>query len=115
VPSIGDEPAHGKVTLTPNGKWVYTPDPGFIGKDKFTIIVTDKDGNEEEIVIEIDVDEVPKGTVTSDPDGKDKGGKPAVLPKTGEDSPLPIYLAGGSLIILGYVLSRRFRRGNKQE
>ncbi|MFE4710754.1 collagen binding domain-containing protein [Paenibacillus sp. NPDC056722] len=119
VPSVGDKPAHGKVTLKPNGKWVYTPDPGFIGKDKFTIIVTDKDGNEEEIVIEIDVEEVPKGTVTGEPDGngnsKGKDGKPSVLPKTGEDSPLPIYLVGGSLIILGYVLSRRFRRGGKQE
>lgn len=121
IPSIGNQPAHGKVVLTPDGKWVYTPNPGFVGKDKFTITVTDEDGNEEEMVIEIDVDEVPKGNVTGDPGGKsndkgsksnDKGGKPSVLPKTGEDSPLPIYLAGGALIILGLALNRRFRRNN---
>jgi LPXTG-motif cell wall-anchored protein len=113
IPSVGDEPGHGKVTITKDGKWIYTPNPGFIGKDKFTIIVTDENGNEEEILIEIDVEEVPKGTVTEPGDKGDKGGnKPTTLPKTGEDSPLPIYLVGGSLVLLGFVLTRRFKRGN---
>lgn len=108
VPSLGDEPSHGKVTIK-DGKWIYTPDPGFIGKDKFSIIVTDENGNEEEIFIEIDVDEVPKGTIT---EPGDKDNKPTQLPKTGENSALPIYLVGGSLVLLGVVLSRRFKRNN---
>lgn len=97
------------MTITKDGKWVYTPDPGFVGKDKFSIIVTDENGNEEEIFIEIDVEEVPKGTI-SEP-GEDNN-KPAQLPKTGEDSALPIYLVGGSVILLGALLSRRFKRSN---
>jgi len=109
VPSLGDEPGHGKVTITKDGKWVYTPDPGYIGKDKFTIIVTDENGNEEEILIEIDVEEVPKGTVT---EPGNNSNKPTQLPKTGEDSAFPIYLAGGSLVLLGFVLTRRFKRNN---
>ncbi|MEK4192741.1 Ig-like domain-containing protein [Paenibacillus sp. FSL L8-0323] len=109
VPSLGDEPGHGKVIITKDGKWVYTPDPGYIGKDKFTIIVTDENGNEEEILIEIDVEEVPKGTVTKPGNNSNK---PTQLPKTGEDSAFPIYLVGGSLVLLGFVLTRRFKRNN---
>ncbi len=109
LPSIGDEPDHGKVTITKDGKWIYTPDPGFIGKDKFTIIVTDENGNKEEIEIEIDVEEVPTGTVK---EPGDNSNKPTQLPKTGEDSSLPIYLVGGSLVLIGFVLARRFKRSN---
>ena len=36
-----DEPAHGTITLFPNGKYNYTPDPGFVGNDWFTYEVTD--------------------------------------------------------------------------
>jgi len=105
VPSIGEKPENGKVTITSDGKWIYTPDPGFIGKDKFTIIVTDEEGDEEVTVIEINVEEVPRGTV-------DDPGSPAKLPQTGEKSPFPLYLLGGGLIILGYILNRRAKWGN---
>ncbi|MEK4044516.1 SpaA isopeptide-forming pilin-related protein [Paenibacillus sp. FSL H8-0048] len=113
IPSIGEEPAHGTVTITPDGKWTYTPDPGYTGKDKFTIVVTDEDGNEEEITIEVGVDEVPKGTVTEPTDKGNNSGLPGKLPQTGEESPLPLYLTGGGLIILGFVLSRRFNARKK--
>ncbi|ASA19660.1 collagen binding domain-containing protein [Paenibacillus donghaensis] len=113
IPSIGDQPSNGKVILTPDGKWVYTPNPGFTGKDQFTIVVTDEDGNEEEVLIEIDVEEVPKGTVTDTPEGD--GLPAAVLPKTGEESAWLIYLSGAALIILGLVLSRRFKRSDSSK
>ncbi|OMG01587.1 hypothetical protein BK146_06790, partial [Paenibacillus sp. FSL R7-0333] len=113
IPSIGEEPAHGTVTITPDGKWTYTPDPGYTGKDKFTIVVTDEDGNEEEITIEVGVDEVPKGTVTEPTDKGNNSGLPGKLPQTGEESPLPLYLTGGGLIILGAVLARRFNARKK--
>ncbi|WP_238655052.1 SpaA isopeptide-forming pilin-related protein [Paenibacillus piscarius] len=113
IPSIGEEPSHGTVTITPDGKWTYTPDPGYTGKDKFTIVVTDEDGNEEEITIEVGVDEVPKGTVTEPTDKGNNSGLPGKLPQTGEESPLPIYLSGGGLIILGAILARRFNARKK--
>ncbi|WP_052092205.1 collagen binding domain-containing protein [Paenibacillus sp. FSL H7-0357] len=55
--------------------------------------------------VEVEDDEIPAGTVTG------SGGQ---LPQTGENSPLPIYLAGLGLILAGFILSRVFRR-RKQE
>lgn len=99
---VGKQPEHGKVTVSTDGNWQYKPDPGFTGKDKFSVIVKDKDGNEEEVFIDIDVDEVPLG-VTPDK-GKPNGG---TLPKTGEDSPLPLQLAGVALILAGIGIAIR--------
>lgn len=117
VPEIGDQPEHGTVVLTPDGKWRYTPDPGFVGKDSFTIIVTDEDGNEEEVLIEVAVEEVPKGTVTEPANGGGgiDPGLPATLPKTGEASTLPNYLIGGGLVLLGLYFARRMKRGDQAD
>ncbi|QJD82346.1 collagen binding domain-containing protein [Cohnella herbarum] len=101
---VGEKPKHGTVKVTPDGKWKYTPDKDYKGKDSFTIIVTDKDGNEEEILVDIDVDDVPRGGV--DPDGKAPG---KTLPKTGESSSLPLQLAGLALVAMGVVLLNRKR------
>ncbi|AIQ45579.1 hypothetical protein R70723_06450 [Paenibacillus sp. FSL R7-0273] len=120
IPSISEEPAHGTVVLSPDGKWTYTPDPGYTGKDKFTITVTDEDGNEQEVIIEVGVDEIPLGTVPDTDNGTDhtdsdneNNGLPGNLPKTGEESPLPLYLAGGALVVIGIALALRFRTRNK--
>lgn len=123
IPSISEEPSHGTVVVTPDGKWTYTPDPGFTGKDKFIVTVTDEDGNEQEIIIEVDIDEVPLGSVPDNDAGTDNSANsdndnnslPGNLPKTGEESPLPIYLTGGGLMVLGIFLAVRFRTRNKQE
>lgn len=119
IPSISEKPSHGTVVLTPDGKWTYTPDPGYTGKDKFTITVTDEDGNEQEVIIEVGVDEIPLGTVPDNDDGtdsdNDNNGLPGNLPKTGEESPLPLYLAGGALVMIGIILALRFRTRNKPE
>lgn len=89
---IEEEPENGTVEIDEDGNWKYTPDPGFTGEDKFVIKVTKPDGSEEEIVIIIDVDDIPLGT----PD----------LPKTGVDSKLPQYLAGLLFIAAGLLLRR---------
>lgn len=109
VPSIGSDPEHGTIVLKPDGKWKYVPDYSFTGKDKFTIIITDEDGNSEEVEIEILVDEVPTGTVQKP--GNQEG--PNRLPQTGEESPLSFYLTGVVLVILGAGLSRRYKTRNK--
>ncbi|MNC30330.1 Cna protein B-type domain protein [compost metagenome] len=62
-----------------------------------------------QVTIEVGVDEVPKGTVTDTPEN----GLPGKLPQTGENSPLPLYLTGGGLMILGAVMARRFK-GHKK-
>ncbi len=91
----GEEPKHGTVTVDKDGKWTYKPDPGFVGKDKFTVIVTGPDGEEEEILIEIDVERVPLGTIGG---GKGKG---QGLPKTGEQLHWSYFLIGIAACLTG--------------
>ena len=38
---IGDQPDNGTVSVAPDGTFVYTPAPGFVGEDSFTYTVTD--------------------------------------------------------------------------
>lgn len=94
----GTPPKNGKVTVGPDGKWVYTPNPGFVGKDKFSIIVVNKNGEEEELFFEVDVEEVPQGGLEEQTPDVD------TLPKTGEESKLPLIVVGVSLVLLGAAL-----------
>lgn len=80
IPTIGRPPKNGTVTVDENGKWTYTPNPGYTGDDDFTIIIGD-----EEVPFGVKV--TPKGT----------------LPKTGEESDLPLLLGGFTLMGLGVV------------
>ncbi|WP_337104003.1 collagen binding domain-containing protein [Paenibacillus sp. YIM B09110] len=103
----GKQPENGKVTVSPDGKWVYTPNPGFIGKDKFSIIVTNGNGEEEELFFEIDVEEIPQGGLEGTPQTPDVD----QLPKTGESSNLPFMALGVSLVLIGAAL-RLNRKSN---
>lgn len=101
---VGKKPENGKVTVDDKGKWNYTPDKGYTGKDKFTIVITHPDGSKEEVLVDIDVDKVPLGNVKPDPNGSGNGVK---IPKTGETLPigfLPILIGGitgGIVMLLG--------------
>lgn len=79
---------------------------------------TPDSGDTPDIVIPVD-DEVPLGGVTIKDDEVPAGTvtDPNVskLPKTGEDSPLPLYMTGISLILAGFILNRVFKRSKKQE
>ena len=94
---IVDPPKHGKIEFREDGKWTYTPEPVFIGKDKFTVKITNEDGEEEIIIIEVDV--IPGG--------------PAVLPDTGEESRMMLYVLGFMSITAGITLL--FKRKKKKE
>ncbi|GAA4594007.1 putative repeat protein (TIGR01451 family) [Actinoplanes octamycinicus] len=39
------QPAHGSARLNSDGSVTYTPDPGFVGEDRFTYEIVDADGN----------------------------------------------------------------------
>lgn len=91
-PEIKTPPKNGTVKVDENGKWTYTPDPGFIGKDKFTVIVSTPDGDEE-FTIDIEVEEVPLGA-----------GIPEHLPQTGQTASTMYYVIGLMLILLGIYL-----------
>ncbi|RAV06291.1 SdrD B-like domain-containing protein [Paenibacillus sp. YN15] len=101
---LGKQPENGKVQVDDKGKWTYTPNPGFTGQDSFSIVVKDEDGNEEEVLFEIDVEDVPLDT--------SEGGSPitGTLPKTGEENRLSWELTGFGLLCLGMFMRRRKRR-----
>ncbi|NEW07736.1 LPXTG cell wall anchor domain-containing protein [Paenibacillus sp. SYP-B3998] len=101
IPSISKQPENGKATIDPDGRWTYTPNPGYVGKDKIIIVVKDKDGNETETFVDIDVQEIPLGTTSV------KEAPQQTLPKTGETSHLYIQLTGFALILLGVILRKR--------
>lgn len=103
---IGTPPSNGSITITPDGKWTYKPNPGFVGKDKFSIIVVDENGNEEEIWFDIDVDPIPQGGTELSPDGVN------TLPKTGQDNYSLFYLLG--TILIGGGIALRLSRNRKK-
>lgn len=104
-PKVSEKPKHGKVTVDEKGKWIYTPDEGFTGKDKFVIKVIDKDKKEDEFFFDVDVEDVPLGKIDVDHKEKDKGVKE--LPKTGEDGIRVEFLLGSLMIIIGAVIRKK--------
>ena len=51
--------AHGATDLVTNGKLTYTPDPGFVGQDSFSYIISDGVLRSEFITVTIDVTNAP--------------------------------------------------------
>ncbi|SHE13268.1 Uncharacterized protein conserved in bacteria [Chlamydia abortus] len=66
----GKDPKHGTVVVDEDGNWTYTPDPGFVGEDSFTVIVDDGKGGRTEVTIIVEVKE--PNTPPTDP-GTDPG------------------------------------------
>lgn len=102
VARIGDFPSNGIATVDDDGNWVYTPRPGFSGEDRFTIIIRNADGSEEEVTLIINVEEPvtqPEG------DGRDAG--------TTISTPRTAGMALASLYSLWLMLAASFvlRRG----
>ncbi|WP_251555126.1 Ig-like domain-containing protein, partial [Neobacillus muris] len=48
-------PANGRVEVMQDGSWTYTPNEGYVGKDSFTIVVTDNHGGTDTITITVKV------------------------------------------------------------
>lgn len=87
-------PEHGVVRVNPDGHYVYVPNPGFTGKDTFTVTAILPDGTEKSELIEIEVEDVALGVVK--------------LPTTGEWPQMVFYGLGGLLLILGTAMKIRF-------
>ncbi|MEY9094233.1 collagen binding domain-containing protein [Paenibacillus sp. RC84] len=99
-PLIGKQPEHGKVTIDENGRWTYTPDPGYTGKDRFTVAAKDSQGNETTLAL-LDV------TVQTKPITGQGNLPAAVLPQTGETGRWSVQAAGIALIVLGLLWRRK--------
>lgn len=109
VPTVVVPPQNGEVTIDEDGNWVYDPNPGFVGEDSFTIVISSPDGDEE-VVIDIEVEEIPLGVVTRPSEEDINGDLPTgvpVLPKTGAIDSTFYYLLGAILIFIGFKIRRR--------
>jgi VCBS repeat-containing protein len=82
--ALASDPAHGVVSLSGDGSFTYTPDPGFVGTDSFTYRASD--GLAESNVATVTI------TVTAPPNEP-----PSALPdaySTAEDTPLEVAARG---------------------
>lgn len=95
IPLVEQPPKNGTVEFDENGKWKYTPNPGFTGEDSF--VIRHPDGRLETITVV--VEDIPGIGIV-------------VLPKTGEQGGLPII--AGALLVLAVTLFRIRRRLNRQ-
>lgn len=55
VSDITTQPAHGTVTVQPNGEFTYTPDSGYSGNDSFVYEITDNFGNTDTATVSIQI------------------------------------------------------------
>ncbi|MFN4265916.1 MAG: VCBS domain-containing protein, partial [Aquabacterium sp.] len=51
----GSDPAHGSVTVNPDGTWTYAPAPNYNGSDSFTVVVSDGKGGSTAVTVVIGV------------------------------------------------------------
>ena len=52
---VTEQPEHGDVTVTEDGFYSYTGDPGYSGEDTFTVTLTDEEDETEEVEITVEV------------------------------------------------------------
>ncbi|WP_246578909.1 Ig-like domain-containing protein [Cohnella xylanilytica] len=79
----GSDPQHGTVTVDPDGTWTYTPEPGYVGEDSFTVVVDDGKGGTTTATITIGVTD--PGTTTPPPETPE----PPTEPPTDTPEPPP--------------------------
>nr|WP_309501913.1 VCBS domain-containing protein [uncultured Roseovarius sp.] len=53
--TLEDGPSNGTVTVTPDGDYVYTPNPDYNGDDRFTVTVDDGKGGTSTITVDVTV------------------------------------------------------------
>ncbi|MGZ9584234.1 Ig-like domain-containing protein [Paenibacillus marinisediminis] len=65
--SLGAAPSHGSVHVTSDGKWTYTPNQDYVGKDQFQVIVSDPSGGTATSTIDLVITAGPKTNVILNP------------------------------------------------
>ncbi|SEJ90245.1 VCBS repeat-containing protein, partial [Pseudomonas linyingensis] len=62
----GSDPAHGSVSVAPDGAWTYTPNPDYHGSDSFIVVVSDGQGGIDTITVSLTVTPVNDAPVAVD-------------------------------------------------
>ena len=68
--ALNTGPAHGAVTLNPDGSFTYTPNAGFTGKDSFTYVAKDAIATSAPVTVTLNIN---AGTPVSNPDAYGDG------------------------------------------
>ncbi|WP_148714755.1 tandem-95 repeat protein [Chitinolyticbacter meiyuanensis] len=68
--SKGSDPAHGTVTVNPDGSWTYTPNANYNGSDSFTVTVSDGQGGTDTVTVNVGITPVADPAVIG---GDDQG------------------------------------------
>jgi Bacterial Ig domain len=63
--SLVAPPAHGSLTLEPNGSFTYVPDPGFLGSDSFVYRAADAAGDYADATVVLNIAGPPTAAVSS--------------------------------------------------
>jgi Ca2+-binding RTX toxin-like protein len=77
---------HGVVTIGPDGKLTYTPDPDYNGEDTITYVIEDDHGNQDTAEVGVTVTPVNDLPVATDDDATTNEDEPIVIEVLGNDS-----------------------------
>ncbi len=84
----GSNPAHGTVTVNPNGTYVYTPKPNYNGPDSFTYTVSDGNGGVNTYTVTVLVTPVNDNPVATNDTGTVRPGSSVKVPVLTNDTDL---------------------------
>ncbi|MGQ7248413.1 Ig-like domain-containing protein [Halomonas sp. V046] len=78
---LAGDPAHGDVTLHPDGTYTYTPDPDFNGTDSFVVTVDDGNGGKVDVTVSITVTPINDAPVAANDSASTAEDTPLVVDK----------------------------------
>ena len=67
--ALSKEPKRGKVSINSDGSYIYTPEKNKVGKDSFTVLITDSAGNAAEAEIKVTIIKPTDKTTFADLEG----------------------------------------------
>jgi len=82
----GDGVSNGTVTLTPDGRFTYTPAPDFFGADSFTYSANDGNGNSATGTVSVTVEAANDPPVANDDGATTDEGTPVTIPVLANDT-----------------------------
>jgi VCBS repeat-containing protein len=97
--TAGTAPAHGSVTVNPDGTWTYTPGSNFNGSDSFTVAISDGQGGISTATVNVGVTAVNDAPVASADSASVLEGGSVAINLVGNDGDVEGALDPASIVI----------------